>query len=92
MICVLICGSEVVVEFLRNKISVLYNKVNYRTTHKLEKKFYSVISKLSMEYFDDYKLRKEMVLAQDGLTTNGIELINNMITIISGITSIFSYS
>lgn len=90
LICVLICGSEVVVEFLNNKCSVLYNKVNYRTTHKLEKKFYSVISKLPMEYFDDYKLRKEMVLAQDGLTTNGIGLINNMIAIISGITSIFS--
>lgn len=90
IICIFICVLEIAVSFFENLSNVIYQKVNYRTTHKLERKFYYTLTNLPMEYFDDYKLRKEIVLAQDGLTTNGIELIENIISIISRIISIFS--
>ena len=54
-ICISICVSEVIIELLKNICYVLYNKINYKTTHKLEKNFYYVISNLPMEYFDDYR-------------------------------------
>lgn len=45
---------------------------------------------LPMEVFDDYKIRKEIILAQDGLSTNGIEIMENLISIVSKIVSIVS--
>lgn len=90
LICVFMGGLEIIVSILENICEVIYQKVNYRTTHKMERKFYYTMTNLPMEFFDDYKLRKEIVLAQDGLSTNGIELIQNIISIISKSVSVVS--
>ena len=94
MVCVLICvfigGLEIMISLLENICEVIYQKVNYRTTHKMERRFYYAMMNLPMEVFDDYKLRKEIVLAQDGLSTNGIEIMQNIISIVSSIISVVS--
>ena len=90
LICVFIGVLEIVVSILENICGVIYQKVNYQTTHKMERKFYYTLTNLPMEVFDDYKLRKKIVLAQDGLSTNGIEIMENLISIISNTISIVS--
>lgn len=90
LICVFMGGLEIIVSILENICDIIYRKVNYRTTHKMERKFYYTMTNLPMEFFDDYKLRKEIVLAQDGLSTNGIALMQNIISIISKIISVVS--
>lgn len=90
IICAFIVVLEVVVFILENICDVIYQKINYRTTHKMEQVFYCTMTDLPMEFFDDYKLRKQIILAQDGLATNGIEIIQNIISIISRIISIVS--
>lgn len=90
IICAFIVVLEVVVFILENICDVIYQKINYRTTHKMEQAFYCTMTDLPMEFFDDYKLRKQIILAQDGLATNGIEIIQNIISIISRIISIVS--
>lgn len=89
-ICVFMGGLEITVFILENISEIIYQKINYRTTHSMERKFYYVLTNLPMEVFDDYQLRKEIVLAQDGLSANGIELIQNIISIISKIISVVS--
>ena len=74
LICVFIGVLEIVVSILENICGVIYQKVNYQTTHKMERKL----------------LRKKIVLAQDGLSTNGIEIMENLISIISNTISIVS--
>ena len=90
LICVLMGTLEIMVSVLENICDVIYQKVNYQTTHKMEKKFYYTMINLPMEVFDDYKIRKEIILAQDGLSTNGIEIMENLISIVSKIVSIVS--
>ena len=82
LICVFIGVLEIVVSILENICGVIYQKVNYQTTHKMERKFYYTLTNLPMEVFDDYKLRKKIVLAQDGLSTNGIEIMENFLSIL----------
>lgn len=90
LIIVGICLLELAITWLEGIIDILFATVNYRTTHRIQCKFYFLISNLPMEFFDDYILYKEIILAQDGLSTNGIEMVGSIISILSGSITVIS--